>query len=140
MKDFKFLGTADSEFYGTLNDISYNNTGEIVTIAGVERRYQDLSKVLLTAARQFPIPEYGATLQFFRGLNVFDPAILQEIQSAIYTSVAYISELDPGDNDDETLEAIEMLNIEPSNEEGKTDIDLQISTKSGKLIAFNIRS
>ena len=138
MKDFKFLGISSDKIYGDLNDIQYTSTGEIQTVAGKDRRFQDIARILMTSLDQFPIPEYGTDLHLLLNNDLLDPVISQEVQSTIVSAVAFLALLESGNSKEEAIKAVEALDITP-NVEGRTlEVDLIVSLESGDVLSFKL--
>lgn len=85
MVDIKLLGTNSGQFYGDLNDISYDSRGNLVMVSGLEYTRQALTKTLLTSNLNLPFTSYGAALQDM----IHTSAPPEQAQSLIVSTILF---------------------------------------------------
>lgn len=118
----------------TENDIFFED-GEVVTVEGQERKFQDLVKILETALESNPIfPTYGSALPTIPG--TIDIGVNEKIRESVIAAISFLSETEISRLLSERIAGIRLLNV-------KTDVDgvtkimrLVVALQNGQDIEF----
>jgi phage baseplate assembly protein W len=140
--DFKFLGSKDSTYQGTRNDLVIDPlTKDIVTISGTDYVKQKMIKVILTSVNSdVNFPTYGSELndQIFQ--HISDPTVQQTILNTIITSLNYIEAQETSTQDDEHIISIDNVELVVKPEQQTVYVQIDVTLRSGQTVTLAVGS
>jgi phage baseplate assembly protein W len=112
MDDLKNIGTDEGKYYGTHNDITYEN-GDFVMVSGATRLKQNIAKILLSKPGDNQVFQgFGSQLsELISNEQVNDPNLRKNIVNAIVYSFTYLNEIDPTTELSEKIDSIQKIDI-----------------------------
>jgi phage baseplate assembly protein W len=136
MKDYKFLGSADYTNYGDNNDISFDTSlKDINTHSGVDRKRQDISKILLTEANgNLLYPDYGAGLNDYIFSNSFDSNMRKQLGDSVIEAMSYLNKIEESTEDNERIASVDSLKLSQPDDKRKVNINMQITLVDGTVV------
>ena len=139
MKDIKLLGTSNGQFYGDLNDVTYDSQGKMIMVEGIAFTRQAITKSLLTLNLYDPYPSYGAALQGIikSGMTLEDAQNL--MVATIIFAVTYYNQTAINPTPDQIVDNILSIDItQPAMD--TFEITLVIQLQDGQLLSISLGS
>jgi len=139
MKDLKILGTAENKYYGTFNDITYEN-GDFVMLSGASKLKQNMAKILLTREGENKVfPGYGSNLQSLINQKIDNTSVRKNIVNGIIYAFTYLNEIDDTTDLDEKIDQIKSIdvNIDPVDPR-KVFIRIEVINKVGETLIITL--
>jgi len=134
-RDIKLLGSSNNQFYGDLNDISYDSNGNIRMLTGTERARQSIVKILLTSRNNIPFPDYGTDLPNITGAGLAADATKELIASTILFALTFYNTSLQDPIPSETIQQVVDIQI---RFEDPSSYEVYLSLLMGDGTALNI--
>lgn len=117
------------------NDITFED-GDIATVSGPARIFQDLANNILTSKGSDSItPSRGSVIPGLTGAAVNPNTLNSEISDGINQAVSFLVAVEPVSTPDETIQGIQSLEVTlPTGDPSEADIDLVILLQNGSTV------
>jgi len=141
MKDVLFLSpkSSDEPISPDDNDLSFAN-GDLVMVEGRQRKFQDISKILLTRIGSDAVfPTYGSNIP-----NIIGERLIGDVEGRVTDSVieaiSFLVEAEKSTLPNENIKSIQSLSVKvPESEPRQLDVLLSVILTDGSVVQTSVR-
>lgn len=140
MKDIAFLSSPSPTLplSADANDIEFKD-GEVVTVEGRQRMFQDIAKILLTRIGADAIfPTYGSEIPNLIGQRNID--VDSQISDSVVEALAFLTQVETSTEKDENIKSIKSLSVETiSGDPRQKLVRLTVTLTDGSVVQTNVK-
>jgi hypothetical protein len=120
------------------NDVLFAD-GDLVTIDGPSRVFQEIAKILLTQQGADPIiPTYGSTVGAILATD-FTADTPQDVANSVVEALSFLVAAETSTAADENIQSIQTLNVQQSQQDPReVDVSLIVTLQSGDTVEVSM--
>lgn len=139
MKDVAFISAPNPALPVTPedNDVLFSD-GDIVTVEGHARKFQDIAKILLTRLGSDPVfPTYGSEVASAAGARAVEAN--GRIEDSVVQAMTFLADIEESDQPSEQIVAIRSLKVStPAGEPRQRTVKLDVALADQAVVTTNL--
>jgi len=140
MADIRFLGSLDGVYFGTRNDIIFENN-DVKLVSGKDYVRQKIIKVLLTElGSDLAFLNYGTELKRCIFNEIEDPVVQQNIIDTILAALTYIETQETSTEPSERILSVQNIEINTDVKTLTVYVRIIITLQNGENLTITVGS